>query len=137
MYNLKDKDEESSNWEKEQARVNKEYEDALKEAQKKHEDADIAHTAEIEEIKRAYYTKLEEVKRAHSTELEEVKRDYSTKHEGARGEIKGLKEKYEDAKYEGGLWAKDETLKLYLEAIDFFKGMDSDEDETIMDVVGN
>ena len=48
-----------------------------------------------------------------------------------------LEGKLEEAKYEGSIWAREETVKLHPKARNFFRWMESNEDEMIVDIDGD
>ena len=50
--------------------------------------------------------------------MEKAKEDHAAKLSKAESEIAELKIKYKEAKYEGALWARDQTLSLYVKVVD-------------------
>ena len=90
--------------------------------------------ARIVEIEEAYSIELNEVRKEYSDKMEKTEKDHAAKTSKGKNEIAELKGKYEDAKYEGGLWVRDKTLSLYPDTTDYFKWV-GDDDEEMVNVV--
>ena len=96
---------------------------------------DEAHATEVEGIEYACSIKLDEVKKECSDKMKKAKKDHIARLSKAKNVVAELKRKYEDAKYEGSLWARDQTLSLHSDATGYCKWMGDDNNEEMADIV--